>query len=99
MMKMTLNDLDAELTDEEVRELEAAESMQSVFDDAPAMTMEQLMQFKRIRQMNRTKQTVSLRVSPATLQKAKRYGKGYTGFLSRLLDEAIDNEEMVRKCI
>ena len=98
-MKMTLNDLDAELTDEEVRELEAAESMQSVFDDAPAMTMEQLMQFKRIRQMNRTKQTVSLRVSPATLQKAKRYGKGYTGFLSRLLDEAIDNEEMVRKCI
>ena len=99
MMKMTLNDLDTELTDEEVRELEAAESMQSVFDDAPAMTMEQLMQFKRIRQMNRTKQTVSLRVSPATLQKAKRYGKGYTGFLSRLLDEAIDNEEMVRKCI
>ena len=98
-MKMTLNDLDTELTDEEVRELEAAESMQSVFDDAPAMTMEQLMQFKRIRQMNRTKQTVSLRVSPATLQKAKRYGKGYTGFLSRLLDEAIDNEEMVRKCI
>lgn len=32
-------------------------------------------------------------------KKAKQYGKGYTGFLSRLLDEAIKNEEMVRKCI
>ena len=29
----------------------------------------------------------------------KQYGKGYTGLLSRLLDAAIDNEELVRKCI
>lgn len=42
---------------------------------------------------------VIVRISPATLKKAKEYGKGYTGLLSRLLDIAINDEEMVRKCI
>ena len=46
-----------------------------------------------------TKPTISLRISPVTLQKAKQYGKGYTGLLSRLLDVAINDEELVRKCI
>ena len=100
MVKMTLNELNTELTAEELQELETAESKQSRFDEeSPAMTMEQLMQFKRLNRQNRTKPTISLRISPATLQKAKQYGKGYTGFLSRLLDAAIDDEELVRKCI
>ena len=63
------------------------------------MTPEQLQQFKRINRENRTKPTISLRISPATLKKAKQYGKGYTALLSRLLDAAIDDEELVRKCI
>ena len=100
MEKMTLNELNQELTPEEIRELEAAEAKTPVFDeDSPAMTMEQLMQFKRMNRENRTKQTISLRVSPATLKKAKQYGKGYTSLLSRLLDIAINDEELVRKCI
>ena len=100
MVKMTLNDLNTELTEDELRELDAAEKKEPVFDDdSPLMMKEQLMQFKRINQENRTKPTISLRISPATLKKAKQYGKGYTGLLSRLLDAAIDNEELVRKCI
>ena len=100
MVKMTMNELNAELTAEELCNIEEAESKHPVFDDdSPAMTMEQLMQFKRINRQNRTKPTISLRISPATLQKAKQYGKGYTGLLSRLLDVAINDEEMVRKCI
>ena len=100
MVKMTLNELNQELTPEEIRELEATEAKTPVFDeDSPAMTMEQLMQFKRMNRENRTKQTISLRVSPATLKKAKQYGKGYTSLLSRLLDIAINDEELVRKCI
>ena len=95
-----MNELNAELTAEELRELEAAESSYPVFDnDSPAMTVEQLMQFKRMNRKNRTKPTISLRISPATLQKAKQYGKGYTGLLSRLLDVAINDAELVRKCI
>lgn len=100
MVKMTLNELSTDLTAEELLELETAESREPVFDeDSPAMTMEQLIQFKRINRQNRTKPTISLRISPATLQKAKQYGKGYTGLLSRLLDAAINDEELVRKCI
>ena len=100
MVKMTLNELSTDLTAEELLELEAAESREPVYDeDSPAMTMEQLMQFKRINRQNRTKPNISLRISPATLQKAKQYGKGYTGLLSRLLDAAINDEELVRKCI
>ena len=100
MVKMTLNDLTRELTAEEQLELEAAEQRAPVFDvDSPLMSEEQLLQFKRVNRENRTKPTVSLRISPATLKKAKQYGKGYTGFLSRLIDAAIDDEELVRRCI
>jgi len=100
MVKMTMNELDTQLTAEEMKELEAAESRHPVFDDdSPEMTFEQLMQFKRMNRESRTKPTISLRISPETLRKAKQYGKGYTGMLSRLLDIAIDNEELVRKCI
>ena len=100
MVKMTLNDLNVELTEEELRELEAAEKKEPVFDDdSPLMMKEQLMQFKRINHENRVKPTISLRISPGTLKKAKEYGKGYTGLLSRLLDLAINDEEMVRKCM
>ena len=100
MVKMTLNDLEQNLTEEELQELEAAEKKEPVFDeDSPAMTHEQLMQFKRINHENRTKPTISLRISPATLKKAKEYGKGYTELLSRLLDAAINDEELVRKCL
>ena len=100
MVKMTMKELSRELTAEELRELEAAEKMEPVFDDnSPLLMREQLMQFKRINHQSRTKPTISLRISPATLKKARQYGKGYTGFLSRLLDAAIDDEELVRKCI
>ena len=100
MVKMTMNDLNQDLTAEELQELDAAGKKEPVFDeDSPLMMKEQLMQFKRINHQNRTKPTISLRISPATLKKAKQYGKGYTGLLSRLLDAAIDDEELVRKCI
>lgn len=100
MVKMTMHDLESTLSVEEERELEAAEQRQPVFDaDSPEMTAEMLAQFKRMNREARNKQTVSLRLSPKTLTKAKAYGKGYTAFLSRLLDEAINDEALVRKCI
>lgn len=100
MAKMNLNELNQELTAEELAELDAAAALSPIFDDdSPEMTAEMLLQFKRIRQEERNKQTVSLRLSPSTLKKAKMYGKGYTSFLSRLLDEAIKDDSLVRKCI
>ena len=100
MVNVNINDLEKNLTPEEYEELEEAEKKEPVFDEeSPSMTKEQLMQFKRTNHESRTKQTISLRISPETLRKAKQYGKGYTGLLSRLLDEVIDNEELIRKCI
>lgn len=100
MVKMTFKKLSPELTEEEVRELEAAELRSPVYDEeSPEMTMEQLQEFKRMNHENRTKPTISLRISPVTLKKARQYGKGYTGFLSRLLDAAINDEELVKKCM
>ena len=100
LAKMTMNELDATLTPEEMAEIAAAERKTPVFDeDSPEMTSEMLRQFKRMNSEERNKQTVSLRLSPQTLKIAKAYGKGYTSFLSRLLDEAINNEQLVKKCI
>ncbi|MBO4872047.1 MAG: antitoxin [Lachnospiraceae bacterium] len=99
-VKMRFDEINTELTAQEMQELEAAEQKVPALDDeSPAMTWEQLMQFKRINKGNRTKPTISLRISPATLNKAKQYGKGYTGLLSRLLDLAINDEELVRRCL
>ena len=100
MVKMSIKDIDTELTSKELSELDSAALLAPVFDeDSPEMTDDMLSQFKRIRQEERNKKTISIRVSPSTLKKAKAYGKGYTSFLSRLLDEAINDEAIVKKCI
>ena len=100
MMKMSLNDIGINLSDEELLELEAAEKRDSIFDDdSPEMTMDMLNQFKRMNQQKRVKQTVSIRLSPKAMDFSKAYGKGYTSFLSRLVDAALDDENLVKKCV
>ena len=100
MVKMTANDLMQPLTEEELREIEETEDRNPVFDDdSPEMNAAQLSQFRRMYSMDRSKQTVSLRLSRNTYNKARTYGKGYTSFLSRLLDAAINDEELVKKCV
>ena len=66
------------------------------------MTEEQMQELKSIAQQRReeTKKTIiSLRLNNKTLEKAKSLGKGYTGILSRLLDLAIEDPEMLKKCV
>ncbi len=100
MVKMSINELDSNLSKEETEELEAAVGKPVVFDeDCPEMTEKMLRQFKYMNREERVKQTVSLRLSPSTLKKAKSFGKGYTSLLSRLLDLAINDEDMIKKCI
>ena len=100
MAKVKAKNLSKELSSKELKELDAASALPPVFDDdSPEMTAEMLLQFKRVRREERNKQTVSLRLSPSTLKKARLYGKGYTSFLSRLLDEAIKDDALVRKCL
>lgn len=69
-------------------------------EDCPELTLEQLAQFRRISAANREercKQTVTLRLSPQALRRAKALGKGYTSVLSRILESALENPDIVRR--
>ena len=90
-------------TEAMIKEIEEAASRPLVPDeDAPELTMEQYAQMAEIARKRRTekvKPVLSLRISLDTLEKAKATGKGYTGFLSRLLDNAINDPQMVAKSL
>ena len=100
MVKMKWDELDTDLTQEELRDLEEAEAKKIVFDeDSPEMTASMLRQFKRMKQITRTKQTASIRLSEKAQRFSVNYGKGYTSFLSRLIDAALDDDVLVKKCL
>jgi uncharacterized protein (DUF4415 family) len=88
-------------TDEQIKEIEEAMVKPVVPDeDAPELTLEQYAEMAAIARNRRSRQVkpvVALRISISTLEKAKATGKGYTGFLSRLLDNAIDDPQLVAK--
>ncbi len=86
-------------TPEQVAMLKRAEGSPVCPDeDCPEFTEEELKLFRRVaddRKANRQKQTVTLRLSPQALRKARSLGKGYTSVLSRILESALDNPETV----
>ena len=88
-------------TEAMIREIEAASARPVVPDeDAPELTMEQYAEMAEIARKRRSKSVkpvLALRISPETLEKAKATGKGYTGFLNRLLDNAINDPQMAAK--
>ena len=92
-----------EPTKEMIAEVEAAALRAPVSDeDAPVLTTEQyaeMAEIARKRRAKNVKPVIAIRISPDTLEKAKATGKGYTGFLSRLLDNAINDPQMVAKSL
>lgn len=93
MAKVMMNSLPAELTPEEMAELEAAEKMPVTFDeDCPEMTGDMLKQFQR---MNK----VTVKISPSNMKKIRSFGPEYSKILSHLLDLALNDSELVKKCL
>lgn len=94
-------DPDRKLTKEEIEMLDRMESMPITFDeDCPELTAEQLVKFRRISDINkanRRKQSVTLRLSPRALNKAKSLGKGYTSVLSRILESALEDNDLIQR--
>ena len=88
-------------TEEQIKEIEAAASKPVIPDEnAPELTLEQYAEMAAIarkRRSGQVKPVIALRISQSTLDKAKATGKGYTGFLSRLLDNAINDPQIVAK--
>ena len=106
MEKANLDDIVAEeltFTAEEIEEIKNAREMPIVFDeDCPELTDEELARFKRIAKINkeeRRKQSVTLRLSPRALKKAKSLGKGYTSVLRRILETALDDNDLLKKSL
>jgi len=90
-------------TEAQIREIELASTMPVLTDeDAPELTTEQYAEMAalaRARRAKNIKPVVALRITPDTLEKARATGKGYTGFLSSLLDNAINDPQMVAKSL
>ena len=100
MVRMNYKDLSSELEVDEIKDLEEAAAKAIVYDDdSPEMTPEMLAQYKRVMQHKRTKQTASIRLSEKAQKFSRSYGKGYTSFLSRLIDAALDDASLVKKCL
>ena len=96
-------DFNKPLSDDEKKMLERADKMPIVYDeDSLELTPEQLTEFRRVSEMRnneRRKQTVTLRLSPSALSKAKSLGKGYTSVLARILEEALKDNDMIKRCL
>ena len=90
-------------TEEQIKRIREADAYPPVFDDdCPELTEEQMAMMAkaaRLRREEAKKQVISIRISPETLEKAKATGRGYTGFLSRLLDNALNDPDLVRKSL
>ena len=92
-----------DITEKQLMEIENAKRHDIVFDeDSPEITEEMMEQFRRVakeKREERQKQVLTLRVTAETMKKAKSLGKGYTGILSRILEYALNDPEIIRRCL
>lgn len=95
------SDSPPELTEEDLKQLEIARNSPIVYDwDSPKLTQKQLSQFRRASEINhekRKKVTLTLRLPKSSVDKAKSLGKGYTSVLSRILEAALNDNEILEK--
>ena len=91
------------LTLDQIQQIEKADKLPITFDDdCSELTEAQLAEIAAMaakQRAERRKPLLTIRVSPDTLKKAKALGKGYTSIMGRLLDMAINNPEMLKKCL
>ena len=94
-------DFNEPLTDSQVKILhELAERPVTPDEDCPELTAAQLSEFKKVSENRRAERCKAdchtLRLSPQALKKAKSLGKGYTSILSRILENALDNPDIIQ---
>lgn len=94
-------DVKKKATPDQVEMLKAASKQPIVYDeDSPELTEEELAEFYRIsekRREERRKEVITLRLSPQAVKIAKSLGKGYTSVLSRILENALMDKEVIQR--
>ena len=90
-------------TPEAIAEVNEAYKHPITFDeDCPEFTYEEMVEMiKKTEEMRnaRKKEVVTLRLPVSVINKAKAVGKGYTGFLSRLIENAINDKDIVSRSL
>ena len=90
-------------TKKQLEEIEKASRRPIIFDeDSPEFTYEDMLKMVKETQKHprdTRKQVVTLRLSAPTVDKAKAVGKGYTSFLSRLIENAINDKDLVARSL
>ena len=101
IVRRSYEEMKAPLTKEQIAELEALKDIEPVPDeDSPEYSFEEmkrLIQVAKEKRAEQNKQTVTLRLSPEALRKARALGKGYTSILGRILENALNDPETIRK--
>jgi len=87
-------------TKEQIKEIRAAEKRAITYtDDAPRLTSVELAEFKQINAENRKKIPCTLRLSKQSLDWWKSLGEGYTSAMARMLEDAQNYPEILKKII
>jgi uncharacterized protein (DUF4415 family) len=87
-------------TKTQIKEIRSAEKKAVTYtDDAPRLTSEELAEFKQINAENRKKIPCTLRLSKKSLEWWKSLGEGYTSVMARMLEEAQNYPDILRKII
>ena len=108
IIRMTAEELRNRPFTEEEKEMlkRLAEIEPTPDDELPELTEEQLKEFKTLSQIReearraeKDKKVVTLRLSPQAYNKAQSLGKGYTGVLSRIIETALNDPEILKRCV
>ncbi|MDO4747345.1 MAG: antitoxin [Candidatus Saccharibacteria bacterium] len=90
-------------TKAQIKEIESASRAPITFDEnSPEFTYEEMLEMIKMAKKtedNHRKEIVTLRLSPSAIKKAKAVGKGYTGFLSRLIENALNDKDLVSRSL
>jgi len=87
-------------TKAQIKEIKAAEKKPITYtDDAPRLSDKELAEFKKINAENRKKIPCTLRISKKSLEWWKSLGEGYTSAMSRMLEDAQNHPEILKKII
>jgi len=87
-------------TKAQIKEIRAAEKKSITYtDDAPRLTNNELAEFKQINAENRKKIPCTLRLSRKSLEWWKSLGEGYTSAMARMLEDAQNYPDILRKII
>ena len=87
-------------TKAQIKEIRAAgKKLITYTDDAPQLTSEELAEFKQINAESRKKIPCTLRLSKKSLEWWKSLGEGYTAAMARMLEDAQNYPDILKKII